>query len=826
LFLLRSPLDTTLSTLKLPLVCILYGTTRCFLSDWSQHVCGRRRRWHRRNHIQSRAASAGERRGGVTPFLCRHNKIHKPPTSAPTMAGPSSSSSSSSSSSPSSSRQKRDLVLHRTARTVLLLLSLSIALTTLYQIYQVRIPAIQQQQQQQQQQQHQQQQQQQQQYEVHDSGNDNTTFYQLVQTPAAGNNYSLVVYIVNVRPGIEYSVVVTAPDRYVRAAMQQEKSFFPPQNGNTTTTTRTLSDGRPYISFTTQLPVRPFSTVMMLSPPSLYTDGGATTKTTTTINMTVLVHETWPDIRERREKDSVRVLGPLGSTAGESPREEEEEGDFSIVVPLHISSSDPVSASAPMMRSPCQSLSPDSLISWDGDWFGPRLFSSSPLLSSENDDENSTRNVQHLRNGWTFAPRHCILETFTTQDMWAISKQQRRPAAAATGTDDVDAAAAAGANSDKTVIAIWGTSRERGVFLSLVDMMLVGAEKSDLEYSGVAKCWGRASIRLNDLELVYQDLRTQLCNPTEPSGTISCHGDKVAQGSGYMQNTTAMIREWFDPTNITDTSSQSPDRPTVVLMFSGCSVYHFNQRPIDGVTVHPHWCMQSTAQILTALPTDWNGTVYLTTVMIAADNTELTRDEYQVYLHNIRWFHDHYLAHDPRIRLLDLYGIATDMRLQAERPNKIHASTHQHRWCNELDGSMRVCSNVTEAIANLLIGRAVAPRGKAVWRRENSEATQHWLSITSAASSEASLAPQERMIRVCTDCPQELLPFHMKITPEFQCRDGGLVTTNQTAGAVWNTPHCPAFCMTLEPVGQQKTQSGPVDIRKCVLGDDSTVQRQ
>jgi hypothetical protein len=88
----------------------------------------------------------------------------------------------------------------------------------------VRIPAIRQQQQQRQQPQHHLQQQQQQQYEVK-SGN-NITFFQVVQTPEAGNNYSLVVYIVNVRPGIEYSVVVAAPDQYVRAAMRQES--FPP----------------------------------------------------------------------------------------------------------------------------------------------------------------------------------------------------------------------------------------------------------------------------------------------------------------------------------------------------------------------------------------------------------------------------------------------------------------------------------------------------------------------------------------------------------------------------------------------------------------------
>jgi hypothetical protein len=399
--------------------------------------------------------------------------------------------------------------------------------------------------------------------------------------------------------------------------------------------------------------------------------------------------------------------------------------------------------------------------------------------------------------------RQCYLETFTTQELWAISKQQQQ--------------------ERKTVIAVWGTSRERGVFLSMVDMMLLpgaNGEKSNLEKSVVGKCWGRASVQLNHrLELVYQDVRTQLCDPRKPPGTIICHGDKMAQGSGYMKNVTSMIKEWFDPNT---TSLENSSRPTVVLMSSGCSALDLISPRIDGVTVLPHWCIQATAQILaTTLPADWDGTVYLTTGMIAADNIELTTDAYENYLHNMRWFHDHYLANDPRLRLLDLYGIATDMRLQAERPNKIHSSTHQHRWCDESDGRMRVCSNVTEAIANLLIGRAVAPRGKAAWRQENPD-VMHWLSAT-ATTANISLASQERLIRVCTDCPRELLPFHIKITPELQCRDGGLVATDEPVGAVWNTPQCPASCMALDPVGQQKTQSGPVDIRTCVA-ETSTVQ--
>jgi hypothetical protein len=510
-------------------------------------------------------------------------------------------------------------------------------------------------------------------------------------------------------------------------------------------------------------------------------------------------------------KDSLRVVGrgspttitTTGGGGGNRDKDDDEVIFPMIVAPGPVVSS---SSSAPnnkvrKRRSPCQSVSSDALLRWDGDWLGPRLLSNSSSLAVLPLDDFV------LRNGWTFAPRQCYLETFTTQELWAISKQQQQ-------------------EQRKTVIAIWGTSRERGVFLSMVDMMLLpGAnEKSNLEKSVVGKCWGRASVQLNHhLELIYQDVRTQLCDPRRAAGTIICHGDKMAQESGYMKNVTAMIKEWFDPN--TTTSLESSSRPTVVLMFSGCYALDLIGPPIDGVTVPPHWCMQATAQILTTtLPADWYGTVYLTTGMIAADNIELTTDAYENYLHNLRWFHDHYLANDPRLRLLDLYGIATDMRLQAERPNKIHSSTHQHRWCDELNGRMRVCSNVTEAIANLLIGRAVAPLGKTAWRQENRD-VMHWLSAATATTSNISLAPHERLIRVCTDCPRELLPFHIKITPELQCRDGGLVATDEPVGAVWNTPQCPASCMALEPVGQQKTQSGPVDIRTCVA-ETSTVQRQ
>lgn len=59
--------------------------------------------------------------------------------------------------------------------------------------------------------------------------------------------------------------------------------------------------------------------------------------------------------------------------------------------------------------------------------------------------------------------------------------------------------------SEKTVIYILGTSRERGVFLSLVDLLLSAKEKKVLSESVIGKCWGRAVVT-SFVEPIYHQL--------------------------------------------------------------------------------------------------------------------------------------------------------------------------------------------------------------------------------------------------------------------------------------------------------------------------------
>lgn len=83
-----------------------------------------------------------------------------------------------------------------------------------------------------------------------------------------------------------------------------------------------------------------------------------------------------------------------------------------------------------------------------------------------------------LRTGWYFHPSpslNCKIEYFT----------DREPCLNPT---------------DKSKY-ILGSSKERSIFLSLVDMLLDSSEKQQTEHSVIAKCWGRAFVSKNKLKV-------------------------------------------------------------------------------------------------------------------------------------------------------------------------------------------------------------------------------------------------------------------------------------------------------------------------------------
>ncbi len=407
---------------------------------------------------------------------------------------------------------------------------------------------------------------------------------------------------------------------------------------------------------------------------------------------------------------------------------------------------------SPQNAPPCQGIEHDAMTRWEGHWLGPAQQIPTDLK---------------MRTGWSFVSSICKLETFTS--------------------DDIEAASLLEATS----IAVLGTSRERGVFLTLVDMALRDEEKFYMRSSRVDKCWGRAQVRLNNLEFIYQDTRTDNMDPFENSIIVTCHAEKVAYNSRLLENTTIVIRKLME----------QAVPPKVVLLFSGCLGTG------EGKEKHqaPLPCMIVSRKIIESFPTDWLGTIYLSTSFLRADPPRETRDRLDNYYHNIEFFSKY--IDDKRVRILDLFSLSNAMLLHAEYQGKIYASTHHHRWCDDSQSDMEVCSNVTEALGNLILGRAIASRGKDVWLNQNQKVR---------TKSNGKSSKKQREIVTCTDCPASLLPFHVQPDPNMTCVNGNLVEWKMSsAGDDWSIPLCPEKCMSTHPLKQSMTQSGLVDVRVC-----------
>ncbi|KAJ8047353.1 hypothetical protein HOLleu_06334 [Holothuria leucospilota] len=362
-----------------------------------------------------------------------------------------------------------------------------------------------------------------------------------------------------------------------------------------------------------------------------------------------------------------------------------------------------------------------------------------------------------LRSGWVFQPKRCSFDIFTK--------------------DDIEIAAAS--KVPKT-IAILGSSTERGIFLSLVDLALRKEEKIHLVESDLAKCWGFSEFQFGNLHFIYQDFRVYRARDLYAEGSIrgvnvTCNNEKkVQEGSNFFQDALNFLEETL-----------FGSRPWPDIIFVTSPIVHLRL-------------------LLEKIPHFWNGTIYpvvnfkckwlnyyqLDGLLKARDEAKASR------------------SLDPRVGVLDGFTLSTGMRHATESSPFITHSIHFHRWCDELNGEMRVCSNPTEMVAQFLLGQAIAPEGKDVWMKS-----------TDYKNREAVLSANTRTIRVCHDCPATLLPFHIKSKPDLNCYDSreGLHISLEQNFKVWDGSPCPEECMKTEPVDKVYTQSGLVDVRQCTI---------
>lgn len=118
-----------------------------------------------------------------------------------------------------------------------------------------------------------------------------------------------------------------------------------------------------------------------------------------------------------------------------------------------------------------------------------------PVCGTQTEDTSSTfwrpgswvsskiASAEHgvLRDGWVFQPKTCVHDTFSYDDLMHLARLKE----------------------EAWLLAV-GNSILRGVFLSLVDMVLAQGQKDNLSTSILRKCWGFADVRIGSLRLTYQ----------------------------------------------------------------------------------------------------------------------------------------------------------------------------------------------------------------------------------------------------------------------------------------------------------------------------------
>jgi hypothetical protein len=398
---------------------------------------------------------------------------------------------------------------------------------------------------------------------------------------------------------------------------------------------------------------------------------------------------------------------------------------------------------------PCQTVERmDLYTNWDGSWVGP------DMSSQEG----------RLRNGWFFLPHeemNCKIETFTQDDFRYLP--------------------------DEKSIYILGNSKERGIFLSLVDLLLTPDEKKDIQESVISKCWGRAFVRKSNLKVMYQDWRSDNFDTRSDVHTVVCHNEKVAREGGPLFFDSG-IKVWEE---IFQDRSQWP---SVILMSSGNDIWGFKGEMYD------------INEFIKRLPPEWNGTLLITDGAFSARLAGRGyASDYEAYRRRLKELTA--VTDDPRVRWMDGIGLSKEMRMYGESgPDHTAISQHFHRDCDvpyrDANGnmqSMRICSNVTENIAQLLIGHAVGPKDEILARAMDPEIRQ---------------APQ--LATYCHACPEDLLPFHITPYPQMTCSVGHLHPQHKKENH--GSPQlCPKECLALDVQRTKGSQTDTIYERFCPL---------
>eukprot|EP00667_Euglena_gracilis_P013272 EG_transcript_13670 len=232
-----------------------------------------------------------------------------------------------------------------------------------------------------------------------------------------------------------------------------------------------------------------------------------------------------------------------------------------------------------------------------------------------------------LRQGWVYQPRNCAFEILPYEDLLAASHAM-----------------------DKWIV-VMGNSIQRGLFLSLLDLLHQPHQMVGFQGSITSKCWGWSDFKLNRLRVTYADWRILVGKANE----IVCHGNRVAvpDGTAHQRNGWALLESLF---------RKGEEWPNVIVV----------EIPT----------LDLLRQLLKHTPPSWQGRYFV----LPADSV-VVLEGHAMFFRNLQPIDAKLLqsgkemhAQDPRVvvyfTLPVLAGVAHDL----EAPGK-YQSQHYHREC-------------------------------------------------------------------------------------------------------------------------------------------------
>ncbi|CAN0033491.1 unnamed protein product, partial [Ascophyllum nodosum] len=366
------------------------------------------------------------------------------------------------------------------------------------------------------------------------------------------------------------------------------------------------------------------------------------------------------------------------------------------------------------------------------------------------------------RDGWVFQPKTCVHDMFSYDDLMLLASL-----------------------NEPTWLLVLGGSVQRGLFLTMVDMVLAQGQKDDFDTSPIQKCWGYADVTVGHLRLTYQDMR--MFTVTNAEDSLECHNEKLVSGStaDFVQSG----RLFLNSTVFGD-GHPWPDVIAAPAFFTANV-----KDPNFAITV-----------LTEALPATWQGTLLMLEHMTGFGNhwefknpTRTTLDEIGVMLEDSSVLGDRQLANletyrrgDRRVEFMSVFPmnqakLFENQYFRGNRRRKYGRSQHYHYVASSnqnetCSGSRMVFSSITEMLSNIMFAKAVGTKAVLYQRAAGAPG----IGERNAAARQS--------FEVCTDCPAKLFPFHVKSEPQPECETVTTLPTNAPVGEVWNKRLCPAWC--------------------------------